>query len=172
MGKLVVHGVHFSICTRRVLMTLEEKGASYEIKPVDLAKGEHKSPEFLAKQPFGQIPVLYDDDFKVYESLAVCRYIDDTVSGQQLVPKDAKQKALVEQWISIEECNFESAKTLVHELFVKKLFGLTTDNAVVEENKKKLETFLKIWNTHLEGKSFIVGDSLTLAGTPSLLKLM
>lgn len=164
MGKLTVHGLNISICSRTVFMALEEKGAKYDIKPVNLLKAEHKSPEFLTKQPFGQVPVLFDDDFKVYETTAICRYIDDTLPGRQLVPKDAKQKALVEQWVSIEESNFGAAKTLVFELVLKGVFGLTTDNAVVEANKVKLQEFLKIFDEHLKGKSFIVGDDFTLAG--------
>ncbi len=50
------------------------------------------------------------------------------------------------------------------ELVLKGVFGLTTDNAVVEANKKKLQEFLKIFDAHLKGKSYIVGDDFTLAG--------
>jgi glutathione S-transferase len=73
---LTVLGHPASTCTRRVLLTAAEKGVDVEVKPIDLSKGEHKSPEYISKHhPFGVIPVLYDGDFKLYESRAIARYI-------------------------------------------------------------------------------------------------
>jgi len=126
---------------------------------------EHKTPEDLQnEQPFGQIPVLHDGDFKVYESRAIVRYIDDVITGgTELVPRDPRLKALVEQWVSVEANHFKSIEALCYELMFKKYRGLTTDAAVVEENRKKFHDFLAIFNTQLQGKNFLVGDHFTLA---------
>jgi len=159
----IVHGAAYSTATQRVLVALEEKGAKYELKFVDLFKGEHKKAEFVALQPFGQIPVLIDGDFKLFESRACARYVDD-VTGASLVPKDSKQRALVEQWISIEESHYTACNTVVWELLFKKLFGAgETDPKVVEAESKKLHSFYKFLNEHLKGKKFLVGDSFSLA---------
>jgi glutathione S-transferase len=165
MGKFTVYGLAFATCTRRVLMTLEELGASYELKPVDVIGGENKRPEFLERHPFGQIPVFYDDDFKIFESRAICRYLADVVKGPvELLPKDPKQRALVEQWISVESSNYVPEK-LVNELVFKKWRGIEADEKVVAESKKKLPEVFAILNKHLEGRNFMVGDNLTIAGT-------
>jgi glutathione S-transferase len=100
--RVQIYGMGGSTCTQRVLMTAIENGAEFEIKTVDLRKGEHKQPAHLARQPFGQIPAVEDDGFVVYESRAIARYINDT-RGNKLVPSDPKKRALMEQWISLEQ---------------------------------------------------------------------
>jgi len=94
-----------STCTRKVLMTLNETKTPFEFILVDFGKGEHKAPAHLARQPFGQVPTLDDEGFKMYESRAMARYIDGK-AGNPLTPKDAQARAMMEQWISIETSNF------------------------------------------------------------------
>src|SRR5580698_648865 len=96
-----IYGNPMSTCTRKVLTVLAEKQAKFEFVNVDLGTGGHKKPEYMAAhQPFGQVPALEDGDFKLYESRAMIRYIDEVVSGQSLTPKEPKARALMEQWIS------------------------------------------------------------------------
>jgi len=165
--RFTVVGLGMSTCARRVLTALEEKGASdqYHLQPVDFQSGQHKSAHYLeTQQPFGQIPVLHDGNFKVYESRAICRYVDDVIQGgHTLVPRDPQHKALVEQWISVEMSHYKPAETLVYELLFKRFRGLGPDATVVEENRKKLGDFYHILNAQLEGKNYLVGDSFTLA---------
>jgi len=164
MVKTTVYGLAMSTCTRRVLVTLHEKKADFDLKPINFAAGEHKSPAYLTKQPFGQIPYLEEGDFTLYESRAICRYLDETLPGTSLTPKDAKQRGLMEQWISIEMSHHKSADTIVSELFFKKMMGgAAADQSVVDEASKKLNDLYKIMDKHLEGKTFLVGDSFTLA---------
>ncbi len=62
---------------RRVRIFLAEKGIEVPLVQVDMAKGEHKSPQFLAKNPSGKIPVLeLDDGTCIAESVAICRYFE------------------------------------------------------------------------------------------------
>jgi glutathione S-transferase len=55
---LKLYGAPGSTCTRRVATVLKEKEVPYELVTVDFMKGEHKKPEYLQKQPFGQIPYI------------------------------------------------------------------------------------------------------------------
>ena len=55
---IIVHGPIQSTCVQRVVTVLKELNIPYELQPVDFAKGEHKSPSFLEKQPFGQVPYM------------------------------------------------------------------------------------------------------------------
>ncbi|KAL3682893.1 hypothetical protein R1sor_000915 [Riccia sorocarpa] len=76
-----LHGSAMSTCTGRVLITLFEKEVQdYEL--VDLSKGEHKSPEFLKHQPFGQIPYLVHGDLELFESRAIARGVADCIVFQ------------------------------------------------------------------------------------------
>jgi glutathione S-transferase len=76
MSGLVLYGNKFSTCTRRVLLTLAEKEAEAEFRNVDFQKMEQRSPEYMEKhQPFGKVPVLYDGEWKLYESRAIVRYL-------------------------------------------------------------------------------------------------
>merc|ERR1712226_1599351 len=61
-----LYGLPMSTCTTRVMACLHEKGADFELVPVNLGTGEHKQPPFLSKNPFGQIPVLEDGDLMRY----------------------------------------------------------------------------------------------------------
>jgi glutathione S-transferase len=63
-----------AMSTARVLATIHELNLACEFIRVDIAKGEHKTPEYLSKQPFGKVPVLEDDGVWLFESRAICRY--------------------------------------------------------------------------------------------------
>ena len=113
-----------STCTRRVATVLKEKGIPFELVGIDFAKGEHKSPEFIAKQPFGQVPYLDDDGFIVYESRAIARYVAAKFrdQGNPILPdpSDLKATALFEQAASIEASNFDPyASGIAHEKVFK-----------------------------------------------------
>jgi glutathione S-transferase len=66
---------------------LDECGADYEIVPVDLAKREHKTPEFLKINPAGKLPALVDGDSKIFEGAAICLYLGDKFPDANLAPR-------------------------------------------------------------------------------------
>ena len=65
---------------------LEEAGVAYELVNIDLQKGEHKRPEFLAINPAGKLPALEDGGTKVFEGAALCLYIADRYPAARLAP--------------------------------------------------------------------------------------
>jgi len=146
-------------------MTLAEKGHRAELVVVDIMKGEGHGAEHLARQPWGQIPVFEDDDgWQLYESRAICRYLDAKLSGPSLLPSDARQRALVEQWISIETSNFTApAMKIIYNLVFGKFFGKEPDMAAVEEGRKGVRKAVAVMERQLENRNFLVGDGLTLA---------
>ncbi|KAJ7233684.1 glutathione S-transferase [Mycena rebaudengoi] len=89
-------------------LVLTEKQVPYERVLVDMANRQHKTAEFLAMHPFGQVPVLDDDGFVLCELRAICRYIAEKYAdqGTPLLPTDLKEKALFEQAASFEYTNF------------------------------------------------------------------
>ena len=66
---------------------LDECSAKYEIVPIDFAKGEHKTPEFLMINPAGKLSALVDGDSKVFEGAAICLYLGDKFPEANLAPK-------------------------------------------------------------------------------------
>jgi glutathione S-transferase len=159
-----VYGHPLSTCTRKVLATLAEKGQKAEFVLVDILAGAGKSPEHLARQPFGQIPVLEDDGFMMYESRAICRYLDEVLPGEKVLPHDPKARAAVEQWISVEASNFTpTAMIIIVETVFTKMRGAEPDAAKVEAARQKLGTTLDIMEKQLSGNSFIAGSHFSLA---------
>jgi glutathione S-transferase len=155
--KLFGHPV--STCTRKVLMTLAETEQTADFTVVDFAKGEHKAAPHLARQPFGQVPALEDGEFSLYESRAICRYINDKVNGP-LVPRDLRDRARMEQWISVETSNFTgpTMKFIYQHIFKREQTAETLATAATQ-----LDAALDIMEKQLAATPFIAGDSFTLA---------
>lgn len=160
-----VYGHPMSTCTRKVLTALAEKGGDCEFVMVDLGKNEHKSPEHLARQPFGQIPVLDDGDFRMYESRAIARYLDETLPGTKLTPSDAKGRAQMEQWISIETSNFtpHAMKIIWEGLFKKFLMGQDGDQDVIAAGRTGVSKTLDIIEGHLGKQPYFAGSEFSIA---------
>src|SRR5215831_17425312 len=84
---------------RRVRIFLAEKGIELAFEEVDLMRGGLKTPEFSALNPFQRVPVLVlDDGTAIAETMAICRYFEDTKPEPALFGKGAKQRALIEMW--------------------------------------------------------------------------
>ena len=159
-----VYGHPASTCTRKVLCLLAEKGASAEFVMVDIMKGAQKSEEHLARQPFGVVPVLEDDDgFVLYESRAILRYLDAKLEGPALTPKKLQDRARMEQWISVEQSYFSPpAMKAILEVFFAPMKGTTPDPDVIAKGKADAAKALDVLERALVGKEFVVGD-FTLA---------
>ena len=85
-----------STYARRVMIALLEKHIPHEAVLVDMAAKEHKAPQFLAKNPYGRVPVIDDGGFVLYESTAILNYLETTHPTPALVPSDPKGRALVD----------------------------------------------------------------------------
>ena len=84
----------------RVRIFLAEKGVDLPETTVDMRKREHKSPEFRAKNSMGQLPTLeLDDGTCISETVAICRYFEETHPEPPMFGRTAVEKALVDQWI-------------------------------------------------------------------------
>ena len=155
-----IHGHPMSTCTRKVLMTLSETPSTpHAFSLVDFAKGEHKAEAHLRRQPFGRIPALDDDGFELFESRAICRYLNEKASGK-LVPGDAKGRAKMEQWISIETSELTpNAMKFVYQ----HVFKREQEPAVLEAAAKGLDVTCGVMDRQLAQTPFIAGADFTLA---------
>jgi glutathione S-transferase len=84
---------------RRVRIFLAEKGITVPYEQVDIAKLEHRLPGFAEMNPMRQVPVLVlDDGTAIAESVAICRYFEETQPEPALFGKTALERAIVEMW--------------------------------------------------------------------------
>ena len=161
---LKVYGHPLSTCTRKVMTTLEEKGQPLEFITIDIMKGDQKKPEYLAKQPFGVVPVLEDGDFRLFESRAIIRYIDGKFATPALQPSDLKGRATMEQWMQVEQSYFTpgAMKIIMQNLFVP-MGGGTPNEQIIEQGRAETTRTLDIMDKHLAGKTYLAGEQFSLA---------
>ncbi|MGD7340629.1 glutathione binding-like protein, partial [Ralstonia pseudosolanacearum] len=167
MGVTKVYGVGLSTCTARALACLVEKEVEYELVPLNLMAGEHKQPPFLAKNPFGQIPVLEDDEVTLFESRAITAYVANKYKGQGtdlLRHGSTKEIGLVGNWIEVEAHHFNPVVSpIVQNLVISPVFGKPVDQAAVDENVPKLAKVLDVYEARLSESKYLAGDFFSLA---------
>jgi maleylacetoacetate isomerase len=95
MTQTVLYDYWRSSASYRVRIALNMLGIEYRKVPVDLLKGEHKSPEHLARNPQGRVPVLDIDGLRLTQSLAIIEYLEETRPGSGLLPADPAGRARV-----------------------------------------------------------------------------
>ena len=98
-GGMKLYNSNLAPSPRRVRIFLAEKGVSIPRVEVDLAKLEHKRPEFSALNPFQTIPILeLDDGTRIAESIAICRYIEAIWPEPNLFGLTPVEQAMIEMW--------------------------------------------------------------------------
>lgn len=117
---IVLHGYQYSVYLRIVRMVLVEKGVPYsrvEVNPFasDMPK------EYLKLHPFRRVPTLIHDDYVLYETQAITRYIDEAFVGPSLQPVHARQRARMTQIISIIDAY--GYLPMVRQVFSQRVFG-------------------------------------------------
>ncbi|KAK9049973.1 hypothetical protein SSX86_031058 [Deinandra increscens subsp. villosa] len=161
-----VYGPIRAACPQRVMACLFEFGIDFELIDVDLDSGEHKQPEFLQKQPFGQVPVVEDGDFRLFESRAIIRYYATKYGdkNRKLYGTTLEEKAVVDQWLEVEAHHFnDMVYTIVLQKLVIPKMGGKTDFDLVQNCEKKLEQVFDVYEQQLSKNSHLAGDGFTLA---------
>ena len=141
----------------RVELFLSILGLPVELIDVNLPKGEHKQPAFLALNPLGQVPVLDDDGLILSDSNAILVYLATKYADAQWLPRDAEGAAKVQRFLSIaagEIARGPAAARMV------KIFGAPLDHAAAQAIATRLFTFLE---AHLASHSFLAAGTPTIA---------
>lgn len=148
----------------RARIALEECGLKYNWHPIDLAKGEHKTPQYLALNPMGQIPVIIDSEgpggkkVTLAQSSAIMMYCAEKAG--KFIPKDpAKKAAMLEAYMS--------ASTDITPMFGTVnacVRSKEPHTATVEMFKQRLAGYFKVWNEFLAKRKYAGGgDEVTIA---------
>ena len=159
MATLVIHGTPLSTYVRTCRMACLEKGVPYELDPL-----APQSPEQKAMQPWGSVPAMTHGDVRMYESLAICNYIDHAFAGPPLQPADPLANARCWQWTSVFiQYLYRPAIDIVLQRLVVPAQGGEPDDALVASSVPKSDTALDALNGALDGEVHFAGDEASLA---------
>lgn len=155
---ITLYGHEISGNSYKVRLLLELLHLNYEWVKVDLMKGEHKTLDYLALNPFGQVPLLIDGDIKLADAQAILVYLARQYGGEQWLPLEALPLAQVVRWLSTTAGEIrqgpESAR-LYH------LFKLTNIN--IDRASQKAEYILTQLNQHLSTRQWLEFEHPTIA---------
>lgn len=151
--------------SRRVVAVLHHLGLACELQAVDLSKGEQMQPEFLHLNPNHMIPTLIDGDFVLWESNAIMQYLCSKVPDNSIWPANPVTQADVSRWQFWQAAHFGSACGIfIYERLIKKLLNLGEPDAnEIAKGEDRFNRFAKVLETHLTGREWLVGDTVTLA---------
>ena len=148
-------------CSRRAIAACIEAGIDYHFVPIDLAKGEHKLPAMMKLNPYGKVPAWRDaSGFDLYESRAIMRHVAEQ-SG--LVPSTARERALMEQWLWVDEGTFKPPFKIIQ--YMRVLGKLPLDEDKCAASRVELEATLDTMEAWLasSGLLHLASDAFTLA---------
>lgn len=151
-----------SINVRKVLWALEELGLPYEREDWGMPLRDPKVPEFLALNPNGQVPVLVDGDYSLWDSVAILAYLN-AKSGGALMPADLRLQGKAMQWVLWQ--NNEMGSNWVYPLMsiIRKAPGFD-DPQKLADNIAAWTRKMEIIEAHLAGAGeFVVGEQFTQA---------
>ncbi len=153
-----LYGHELSGNSYKARLFLELLNLDYEWMKVDLMKGEHKSPEYLKLNPFGQVPLLVDEDTILADAQAILVYLARQYGGEEWLPLDPLSLAQVIRWLSTTAGEVrqgpENAR-LYH------LFGAISIN--IERSHQKAEHILTQLNQHLSTRTWLEFERPTIA---------
>lgn len=149
---------------RKVCALPRHVGADVEYVHLDLSKGEQKSLDYLALNPNGKVPTLVDGDKTLWESNAImCRL--SASAGADLWPEDVDRQIEIIRWLHWDVDNFTRyGGALYFEFVFKRMFDIgEPDNVAVGEALEEFRSHAAVLNDHLNGRTFLVGDRLSVA---------
>lgn len=145
--------------SHRVRLFLSLLGLPFETIEVDLRAGEHKRPDFLRRNAFGQVPVIEDGDVTVADSNAILVYLNERYAADpaRWYPRDPLAAAQVQRWLSVAAGPLAAGPSVARVIV---LLGLARDPAEVIARSHDL---LRVMEGELAARPFLAGASATLA---------
>jgi len=162
---LKIHAFPLSPRGFKVLAVANHLGLDYEFHLVDLSKGAQKTPQFLALNPNGRMPVLEDDDFVLWESNAILEYLAAKKPEGGLLPTEIRGRSDVMRWMFWDSAHWDSICAIfMFENMVKARFRLgTADPAEIAKGEQRFGQFAPVLDDRLKTHKFICGASPTIA---------
>lgn len=149
----------------RVLWTLEEIGATVEVKSLGV-RPQLQEPEYLAINPAGTLPALIDGDRAIYESLAICEYLAARHGSDLVVAPDEPERPEYVQWLLYGEATLQAPLSAI--VRTRRIRNKTPEmqagiDAVLSDARHSLAMRAMLLEQRLEGRDFLVAGRMTLA---------
>jgi glutathione S-transferase len=145
MTEPILFGASYSVYVRAARLALEEKRVPYRLVEVDIFAGDGPPADYLERHPFKRIPAFEHDGFRLYETGAITRYIDEAFAGPPLMPSTPRARARVNQIIGILD-NY-AYRPLIWDIFVERVRapaqGRDADEAKIAAALPLAETCLR-----------------------------
>lgn len=161
MAKPILYGADYSVYVRIARMALTEKGVDYELVPLDIFADEGIPAWYLEHHPFGRIPAFEHDGFRLFETGAIARYIDEAFEGPALQPGDPRSRARMSQITGMLDAY--AYRAMVWDVAVERLEKAAPDEELIASGLSQAETVLKVLTSLKAQGSWLLGDQLTLA---------
>lgn len=162
MTTLRILGRVTSSNVRKVLWTADLIGLEYAHEDWGLPLRDPKVPEFLRLNPNGTVPVIIDEGFVLWESSAIMRYLAQS-RGSELWPKDARERALVDQWLTWQATELLPSWLYAVTAFLAKNPEFT-DPVRISQSVDKWSSNMRILDARLaEGGGYVANGRLSLA---------
>ena len=150
---------------RRVRIFLAEKGIEVPMVDIDMEAGENRTPEFLAMNPLGTLPVLELDDGTILtESVAICRYFEELQPEPSVFGRDPLERAQIEMWNRRMELEVALPLTRhfvhTHEFWIGRRVQIPEYGALCRDQALERMAWL---DRELAEREFIAGDRYTVA---------
>ena len=160
---MIVHGVPGSPYVRAVLLTLEEKGADYELAAMQL--GTLKQEPHLSRHPFGRVPAFEHDGWPLYETRAIMRYVDAVVPGTKLQPEWPREAARMDQLMNIADWYLlpQVSRTITFNRVAAPRLGLPVNEEIVAKAIPDARHCIGEIARLLDGQPWMAGDAISLA---------
>ncbi len=144
----------------KVRLLLTQLEIPFDKVELDILKGETRTPEFLAKNPNGRIPVLeIQPDLFLFESNAILFYLSE---GTQYFPSERLERAQVMQWLFFEQYSHEP--NIATSRFWISWLGKADEYQDLLQKKRELGyAALEVMEKHLSDRAFFVGERYTIA---------
>jgi glutathione S-transferase len=159
---LKIWGRLSSVNVQKVVWCADELGLAYTRLDVGGSFGGNDTPEYLAMNPNGLVPVIDDGGFILYESNAIVRYLAARDPGHALWPEDVRKKADADRWMEWQATSYTPAMGPIFWQLVRTPTG-KRDPAAIEASRVKTETLAALLDAHLSQSQFLAGYGFTVA---------
>ena len=160
-----VFGTADSVYVRIVRLTLIEKSVDHDLVPVDPFAPQGLPPGYGERHPFGRIPAFEHDGFRLYETGAITRYVNEAFAGPPLLPGDVRARARANQIISIADSY--AYRALVWGVYVERVEkpaqGVPSDETRLAGALGEARLCLAAIEALMAGAPFLAGPRLSLA---------
>lgn len=157
-ARLKIYDMPLSGNCYKVRQLLSFLDIAFDVVPIDLLNKQQKTPEFLALNTFGQVPVLNDGDLYLRDSQAILFYLAATYDDGTWLPRDAIGMAKVMQWLSTASNEIANSLAAARVFYLMKRPDINLQVATT-----RAHSLLNIINQHLATRAWLELDRPTLA---------